>query len=332
MTKQLKNGKPRKFQSKRKNGRRSNADVVQAQGAGKAVQRAFGSTSGYTDKCWDAFHAMHLPLPRPVAPYTVVRTTRLISSDAYYNQIGSFQAQDDVGKPCWCNIGMVSSVAQASAINATSNAYRYTVPFPGAGESNGSTFSCTPSAISVQVMNTNPLTTTSGLVAGTVCNTQLDLSESSDTWLTKGAEVISYMRPRLMTAGKLALRGVQADSMPMNMNAISDFLPLVTVGDGTFSWNGTTIDPIGWAPIVIVNQDSIMLNYLITIEWRVRFDISNPAVASHKFHGFAPESTWAGLIAKGVNKANGIMDIVEKVANSGVGMAQTTSRALALMG
>jgi len=70
------------------------------------------------------------------------------------------------------------------------------------------------------------------------------------------------------------------------------------------------------------------LDYLITIEWRVRFDISNPAVASHVNHGYTPDSTWSSLVKSASDKAHGMCDIVEKVANAGEAVAKVASRLL----
>eukprot|EP00959_Pyramimonas_sp_CCMP1952_P399469 8369809-Pyramimonas_sp.AAC.1 len=70
-----------------------------------------------------------------------------------------------------------------------------------------------------------------------------------------GTEFISFMRPRLMSAGKLSLRGVQADPYPLNMNSVSSFRPFSQRPAGNFTWSGSSrLSPEGWAPIVVVNQ------------------------------------------------------------------------------
>ncbi len=303
--------------------------MVLAQGAGKAVARAFGApklTRAHL-MCWDAFHPSHLPLPRAVGPYTVVRTTSLITSSDQVNIIGSFRRTQG-GEDHWSNVCMLSSVDSALGVDATSNARLRVAPFPGVAV-NGSGFTATPAAVSVQVMNANPLQSTEGLVAGTVCPTQLDLRGRTETWSDVANEVISFMRPRLMTAGKLTLRGVQGDSYPLNMAKVSEFTPMDVRSDGTVTYNGSnSYYSGGWAPIVIINNGynlattPLTLQFLITIEWRVRFDIGNPAVASHSYHGVASDSDWGKMIEAAASKAHGMLDIVERVANVGSSLAK----------
>jgi len=194
-----------------------------------------------------------------------------------------------------------------------------------------------PSAISVQVMNSNALQTTNGICAGAVSTSQLDLKGRVETWNNFATEFISFMRPRLLSAGKLALRGVQMDSYPLNMAACSEFLHTYDIGDSAFEWNATSaITPMGWAPLVIVNEGTpngtdLELQFLVTTEWRVRFDIGNPAVASHQNHGVTSDSKWSEMINMAVGRGHGVLDIVEKVANTGAAVlgAANAARGLA---
>jgi len=320
---------------------------VLAQGTGKAVTKAFGSERGVGLAGWDAFSPVHLPLPRSVGPYTVVRTTSLLKSYEYFNMVACFQHQEtNYSSPnyanarYWSNIGLLTSRNPALAINSTvdgGNAIVKTIPFPGVYGTGRSALTAVPSAISVQVMNPNPLQTTQGIVAGCVCSTQLDLRDRTDTWTQLGNEVISFMKPRLMSAGKLSLRGIQGDSYPLNMSALSDFLEVRTLPDGVTTLSGFESDgrPVGFAPIVLVNEGALddpplSLNFLVTVEWRVRFDISNPAVSSHQHHGVTSDNHWDGLIRQAVSKGHGMCDIVERVASAGstvAGMAGAAYRA-----
>jgi hypothetical protein len=177
-------------------------------------------------------------------------------------------------------------------------------------------------------MNQNPLQTTSGLVAGAVLNTQLDLRGRSDTWSDVANQVISFMRPRLMSAGKLALRGVQADAYPLNMAALAEFNRIAAVADSVFTLDGTSgLFPHGFSPIVVLNEGALSdpplaLTYLITVEWRVRFDLSNPAVASHMHHGITSDHHWDAMVRGAQARAHGFLDIVERVANAGSSVAR----------
>jgi hypothetical protein len=276
---------------------------------------------------WDAFSPAHLPLPRSVGPYTVVRTSKLISTNDRVNIIGCFTSLTSAGKTeQWTTTGLLRSVNSGLAISAGGNTLLENVPFPGVTLT-GSSISAVPAAISVQVMNPNPLQTTQGIVAAAVCPTQLDLRGRSETWADFGTEFISFMRPRLLSAGKLALRGVQLDSYPLNMSSLADFLPVVAGVTGPIDWtSGSTYHPTGFAPIVIVNEASadtppLELNLLITVEWRVRFDIGNPAVSSHTHHGVSSDAHWDRLIKAAVDRGAGALDIVEKVANTGAAIS-----------
>ena len=136
-----------------------------------------------------------------------------------------------------------------------------------------------------------------------------------------------------MSAGKLALRGVQMDSYPLNMSALADFRPVANTADAAVTWDATNlIHPLGFAPIVVINQAStetppLKLNFLVTVEWRVRFDIGNPAVASHTHHGVSSDQHWDDLIRQAVQKGAGVADIVERVANAGGAIAEAAEAA-----
>jgi hypothetical protein len=133
-------------------------------------------------------------------------------------------------------------------------------------------------------------------------------------------DFVSFMKPRVMTAGKLSLRGVKASSYPLDMNAVSDFRPMTDTANAAITWSGTSaVYPEGWAPIVIVNEDAnadppLALKALVCVEWRVRFDIGNPACAAHTNHGVSTDGAWAEGVARAESLGHGIADIVEDVA------------------
>ncbi len=326
----------RRSVAKKGNGRRSRADVVQAQGTGRTVQRAFAGTKRAVGlEGWDAFSPAHIPLPRSVGPYTVTKTTALISSNDRVNIIGCF-SQNDPSKSLtefWNTVGLLKSVNSANPISGPGNAYLHNLPFPGNSTLTGSGLTAVPAAISVQIMNPNPLQSSKGIVAAAVCPTQLDLRGRAETWQAFGTEFVSFMRPRLMSAGKLALRGVQLDSYPLNMSALAEFRPVISVADGAVQWDSNNqLHPQGFAPIVVVNQAStddppLELNFLVTIEWRTRFDIGNPAVSSHSHHGVSTDQHWDSLVRRAVDRGAGAVDIVERVANAGTTAIQAYNAA-----
>jgi len=319
------------------NGMRARATRALAQGVGRVPRNAFGSKrAGTSVSCWDATHPDHLPLPRPVAPYTVVRTTGFIESSSKYIQFGTFgMEKSGLGSTAgfkWTNVVAMSDVVSGGLISGHSNTYVHTVPFPGEDRA-GSTLSAVPSALTVQLMNPGALQTTAGIMAGAVSNTQLNLCGSLQTYDQISEEFLSFQRPRLMSAAKLSLRGVTANSIPLNMNKVSEFAPVEQLANSTCTWNGRpdpgyerdNLTPTGWAPIVFLNYgvtegEQVVrpaLRFLVTVEWRVRFDINNPAVSSHRAHGLATDADWASKINYCLQKGHQICDIVETVANYG---------------
>jgi hypothetical protein len=183
-------------------------------------------------------------------------------------------------------IGFASNVP-TGLINGVNNTIPYYAPLPGTNAGFAATLEVVPAAFSVQVMNGNPLQTTTGIIAAAVCPTSFDLNDNARTWNAFADAFVSYMKPRLLTAPKLALRGIHMDSYPMDMNDLSEFAKTRVFTAIPTTLNGT-ITPAGMAPIVVINEDETDLTYLVAVEWRVRFDWENPAVASHTSHGSTP--------------------------------------------
>jgi hypothetical protein len=286
--------------------------VPLSQGVTSITRKPFGSVRGYTMACWDAKRMEHLPLPRAVGPYTVVRTTKRFNTTAVAMQFGTFQVLSSDGMK-WTDTVALGDGNVSFAINEPLNCYSRGVRLqPG---STG--FTCVPSAISVNIINPNALQTTNGVVYAGILNVQAPFNNESVTWQQKWEEMIEYQSPRLMSAGKLALRGVQMDSYPLNMSALSDFLPLLPVGDGTITYNSTAPHSKGFAPMFVYNPNGIPLEYLITVEWRVRFDLSNPASGSHSHHPIASDSQWDSMMKRAVSLGHGVKDMVETIASIG---------------
>jgi hypothetical protein len=240
----------------------------------------------------------------------------------------------------WSSYVAVGAVNGANAINGTDNAKFYTEGSMGqSGFERAVTL--TPAAFSVQIMNPEALQTTSGIIYATRSRNVLKLQNDSRTWRTFANSVVSYYNPRLMSAGKLALRGVHIDAVPANMNKLSDFTTLDGHGnDSTKSWNGTTdYEFSGFNPIVVYNPGSpfsdpvvppVNLQFLVTVEWRVRFDPSNPACTTHTYYPPAPDSTWNSLLAIMDRGLHGVEDIAEKVASAGMAVGRAASVATRL--
>lgn len=299
---------------------RSHATNVLATGVAAAPKKAFGCTIGHTLHCWDAKHPHHLPLPRAVGPYTVIRATKRITSGRAANIIGSFQFKDgasttpDFGN--WSETIMVSDVNPTAPINQSNNTFASSVELGGLGAA----ATLVPSALSVQIMCPTALQTASGVIYAGVMNTQAALAGRTETWFSYMEKFVQFQSPRLLAASKLALRGVQINSYPLNMSEVSKFTQLKGTGDENFAWEH--FNPAGWAPIVIYNPSGTTLEMLITVEYRVRFDLDHPASASHSHHPVASDSAWDRLVRQASSLGNGVMDIADVVANAGMSVGR----------
>ena len=221
------------------------------QGAGKSVRVAFGSRNGGARKvkkqvkkkptqrarakitagAWDAFHQAHLALPRAVAPYTVIRTTRIYEPATVdrrvLNLFGPFMRSSfDAGQ--WTS-DFVYSVNTVMSDPKNKPGGMYRDAFTTMSSGSWTAASIVPSAFSVQVMNPGALQSTSGMVYMGRTKNKVALAEGNvqATFQTLADDLVSYSNPRLCAAGKLALRGVQIDAVPNNMSELSRF----TTGD-----------------------------------------------------------------------------------------------------
>lgn len=224
---------------------------------------------------------------------------------------------------------MISDVDAGASINATSNCQTSCVDLSGLGDA----ATLVPSALSVQVMCPTALNSASGIIYAGVMSTQAAIAGRSETWTAYMDKFVQFQNPRLLAASKLALRGVQINSYPLNMGEVSKFTPLVHKSDAavTYEPGGNAPEPAGWAPIVIYNPGGATLELLVTVEYRVRFDLDHPASASHVHHPTAPDSVWDKMSQNAAALGNGVMDIADVVANTGmaVGRAMAVTRRLA---
>jgi len=179
-----------------------------------------------------------------------------------------------------------------------------------------------PSKYTVQVMNPQALNNASGLFMMTRVNQQLALGGTTGTWDELARNVVSYYTPRILTGGKLALRGVVSSGYPLNMNEYATFAPVMQqpeVATGG-KWQ-TNMNPGALSPIVFLNETTadtpVGVEFLVTMEVRVRFAPLNPATASHTYHAPMSDTAWNDLIKGASSLGHGVMDIVESVADAG---------------
>lgn len=311
----LKNGKRSRNgnSSKTKRSIRSRGQQVLGQGTAAVTKSGFGGSNRACDlRVFNAKLPHHWPLPRPVGPYTVIRTTRRFSNSASM-VFGTFRSQDGGS---WTNICSIGDIVITDPINSTNNTFTRT--YSGLA-SLGTAATVVPSAFTVQIMNPNALQTTSGIAYFGVMHTQAKISGDARTWQEYFDQFVQFQSPRILSAGKLALRGVECSSYPLNMSSLSDFEPLITQSDtGAFTYGGTNIETNGMAPILFYNPPGGPdYEFLITTEWRVRFDLSNPAAASHRDHGVSSDFWLAKILRQATSMGNGVIEIADAVADAG---------------
>lgn len=296
------------------------------QGVGRAVARAFGArvarrnrkrggrrTMAFSCCHHDAFHMDHLPLPRPTGPYTVIRTTQLVTSNAPLMIFGPVY---DADNGLWTNVlgyGILNIDKKPEDANNT-----FVYAFENMNNGSWQSAQVTPAAFSVQLMNPNALQTTSGIVyAGRVRTSFKISSNRSTTGSAISNQLISYNMPRLLAAAKLAFRGTQTDAVPFNMSHLANFTEVKNITPTSFAVTASTSDFAGFNPQFYYNPNSLNLQYLVCCEWRVRFDPSNPAQASHVQHTHADESLWMKALHAAEAAGNGVIDIADRVAQTG---------------
>lgn len=299
------------------------------QGVGAVTTSAFpkskpqrsngGKLSTLCKYALNAMHPAHLALPRAVGSYSVIRTTDVITTDRQAMLFGAFMGggNEYTGQMWHSHIAVGSEDIARSIGDAVPNAYFFGSPAIAADALNGARM--VPAAITVQIMNGDALQTTAGIAYVGRSKTVLNLMGDSRTWEEVMKELVSYSAPRLCSAGKLALRGVQTNAVPNNMQQLSDFAPRRAPPPGLYAWTEATYgtDFEGFGQAFVYNPSSIFLSYLVTIEWRVRFDPLNPAYAGHTMHEPASESTWNKVIGSAESMGNGVVDIADVTADIG---------------
>lgn len=283
-----------------------------------SVNNAFGDTAKPQTivQGLDAFDSSHVPLPRAVGDYTVIRTTEVFSGTNKFNLYGPMKTQVGNGSEAWSNVCAVrsnrlSSTELGDSVGTNSNEKRtFTAMSTGAwGNSR-----LTPAAFTVKVMNPEALQTTSGIVYIGRARQMLNPGGDTRTWDEFAQELVSYSSPELCAAGRLALRGVKVDAVPYDMNSLADFRPLAQGTNTNFVWSNDDLVYDGFAPIFVYNPNAVDLQIMICCEWRVRFDPSNPAYASHTYHRPSTPGYWDRVQRIGSALGNGVMDLAEKSA------------------
>jgi len=298
------------------------------QGVGRSVLAPYGAVSvkRFHPCVHDAFHHAHLPLPRAVGPYTVVRTTQYSTDAAPLTIMGPVLNH---GSGEWTDIAGIKFKDDALDVGSAGNVEL--IKFTALDNASWNGAQIVPAAFSIQIMNPNALQVTSGIVYIGRVRTSLKPSETLTKKVADLAnQLLSYNNPRLCSAAKLAFRGVQIDLVPFNMSELANFT--IRGQDSFTQYGAASPNPYGFAPAFIWNPNKISLQFLIACEWRVRFDPSNPAQATHIHHPPASESVWARAQQFAESVGNGVIDIADRVANTGMAVGRALGVARALRG
>lgn len=319
---------PKKRQAR---GQRNIAAPVLAQGGLQAARNVFGSAGGINVlHGFNALHFSHLTLPRAVAPYCVVRVSHAFTSSAEFVTFGAhkMKASTDKGQDGWF-IGATVVDNGGAPLNNTAPTYQKIPQI-------GSRAQMCPAAITVQAMCTEPLNTASGAVFCGRFTTAIDYAEDGSTYSALAGALVSQMRPRVCTAGKLALRGVQVDLVPSDMSELADFVEQFAPAN-TLAPSDINLRTAGFLPVMFQNVNNQSMQYIVTAELRVRFDLESVAAAAHEYHKPASLSTWDKAMQIAHTIGHGVHDIAEVVANAGAGVqavrgAMAEANAIAKMG
>jgi hypothetical protein len=285
-----------------------------------SVNNAYGDTAKPQAivKGLDAFDTSHVPLPRAVGDYSVVRTTEIFSSTSQLNLFGPMMAKDAVGNQTWSNICALSSGAgdwtgrANHPINMSEATIRHTFESMAPGNRSWQHVKVTPAAYTVKIMNPEALQTTSGMVYIGRAKQMLNPGGDGRTYEQLAQGLVSYSTPELCAAGRLAMRGVKVDAVPYDINALSDFRTMTLNADGSFTWANDSLMYDGFAPIFVYNPNYVNLQFMVCCEWRVRFDPDNPAYATHTYHQPSTLGYWDRVQRMGSALGNGVMDLAEK--------------------
>jgi hypothetical protein len=315
---------------------RTSAAQPVVQGVGQAALVPFGSRKmGCAVDALNALHPRHLALPRPIAPYIVVRNTGIftLSNTSSLTIWGCTRTRAEpsaYGQRAWSNVAGIGSVDINSDITSSNNANKYMLPM-GQAAGWGTGASIVPSAFTIQVMNPEALQTTDGIVyIGRMTNRGL-VNEIQLPWAALANTLVAYQAPRQCSAAKLAFRGVQVDAVPADMSALANFtnttntsIPGGNQSGVPFTWDGLRsgqqeedFEFEGFLPIFIYNPDGVALRIQVTVEYRYRFDPFSPATSAHRYYPPASLSIWDSTIRAMQSIGHGVKDIADVVATAG---------------
>lgn len=277
----------------------------------KLARRVRGSQGKLKKYGLDAFQDFHVPLPRAVAPYLVVRTVRAFSTNDPFIMFGTSKVLNGGSSHGeWNNVIAHSNPDGTNAL-AGADWKRWTVGIPGIEA--GGMMECVPAAYSVQVMNDSALQSASGVFYMGRAKGTIDAPESTDTRTVAefANTLISYAPPRILTGSKLALGAVQANLTPSNLVELGDFESITSYVDNTGAAWGEAFPFSGFNPAYLWNPTSQQLQFLVAVEWRVRPSPFNPMASAVSHHPPSTDNFWNDLIKAGSDIGHGVIDLAE---------------------
>jgi len=275
----------------------------------KRTPPAFGNTKR-TRNFRLAFNALsnaHIPLPRQTGPYSVFSMSKVITTTDVVGIFGFFKVrQSGAGAaiagdaPSITNVCAVTSVASGTAVGAASNARSWGVDFSGLGVAT----TISPYAYTVQINCGTAIGSATGLVSFVQNMSELQLGGTARTWDTFAQQMQSGARMRTCSAGEIAWRGKMSHGVPIDPSDMEAFYGHIHHSDSTFTWNEggdgnwtNHICPMATSQLVVYNPSGATLTYTITLQYRLRYDISDPSYSTHTTHAASTDGEWAAGVA-----------------------------------
>jgi hypothetical protein len=271
----------------------------------------------------DARQPGNPPLPRAVGPYTTVPVTKHFYSSAKELLVGPLYISEASEPEDWGNAIALASVDSAVAVGGANNTSVFTSDAIGTTGWNDAMI--VPASVTVVVSNSAALLNTAGDVFVGRTTQQINWGAGTLPWADKMAGVTAYSAMHPVSAADLNQHPKQVDLLPLDMNAYSAFRPIrnyFTGGTNT-TW-GANMRFAAFSPAFIHNPTQVTLTVSVTIQYRVRFDPSNPAYGGGTLHLAAPPGYWDRLLAYAQQAGTMAHDVV--TSETGRSVAQQAVR------
>lgn len=273
--------------------------------------------------CLNARHGAHLPLPRAVGPYAVIRRTHTIAMTQRFGLFGPMKAVDSFGVPNWTTCIGVLDLQADSTIGTNGNAVLRSWL---AGNLIGA--EAVPAAFTVRVLCSAPYNTAAGIVYIGQCKQKIHLgSYTATTWTQLAQNLVAFAGTTGVPVPSLLTHPRQVHAVPGDLATMTDFEPLMSGGEGAVTISSQfSHEFAGLLPIYVYNPNTASLQLEITTEWRMRFPQDSPMQTAMQLHPPSSERTWYQAISdtldSGVHVAEEISGGVEALFGFGKKIAE----------